>query len=380
MTPPCYKNGQPDTQLNSCNRGLLFERFYDEFDENRNWETGDQKAVWLRKHFIHKRAGSREQLQKHALQHLQLINNLNGKAEVFSTEYHFVTGMGNPHPVENGLSWHRTLGVPYLTGAAVKGIVRSWLEVWEPEENDASQKERLLDLFGSTSKNPREEDYATGTGKLIFFDAFPLEPPEMVVDIMTPHMGKWYEQGGEIKNIQKDHTKIPADWHNPNPIPYLCIKKARFFFAVAPRNSQATMAEVDSALEMLKNALNFMGAGAKTAVGYGQMRPDKGGLDKLYDVLKKQQEHAENAAMTDEEQQLGKFRKMFANDREIGNKTPGGATNQYLLSLVKKADGWKQEDKIELAKLGSEFYDFAGWGANKKKKSRKAMFTGLLGE
>ncbi len=36
----------------------------------------------------------------------------------------FVTGMGNPHPVENGFSFLSPYGVPYLPGASIKGVVR----------------------------------------------------------------------------------------------------------------------------------------------------------------------------------------------------------------------------------------------------------------
>ena len=35
-----------------------------------------------------------------------------------------VTGMGNPHPLESGFTWHPTLGMPYLPGSAV-GLVRA---------------------------------------------------------------------------------------------------------------------------------------------------------------------------------------------------------------------------------------------------------------
>jgi CRISPR-associated protein Cmr6 len=33
--------------------------------------------------------------------------------------------------VENGFLWHPTLGVPYLPGAAVKGLVRAYVEHWD---------------------------------------------------------------------------------------------------------------------------------------------------------------------------------------------------------------------------------------------------------
>jgi CRISPR-associated protein Cmr6 len=55
-----------------------------------------------------------------------------------------------------------------------------------------------------------------GAGNLIFFDALPTAPVLLSCDIMTPHMNKWYEKGGDI-GAQDYATTAPADWHNPGP-------------------------------------------------------------------------------------------------------------------------------------------------------------------
>ena len=90
--------------------------------------------------------------------------------------------------------------------------------------------------------------------------------------------GKWFENGGDISS-QKDYaTTAPADWHNPVPVPFLVVKKnTHFRFLIAPRltgnaegDAQAKL-DVVQAMKELKEALEWLGAGAKKAVGYGRM-------------------------------------------------------------------------------------------------------------
>lgn len=379
MTLPIYHNHQaPNTRPAQCNAGLWFERFFDQF--GHEWKVRDEKVDWLKNNF-NRSTGNNEQLENHTTQQQQLVENLQGTTKVFKTQWHFITGMGNPHPVENGLSWHPTLGVPYLSGAAVKGIVRNWLEIWEPQAEEKAQKEKLLDWFGSTSKDPSEKDYEAITGKLIFFDAFPIEPVLMSIDIMTPHMGKWYEKGNEIKNSAKEPEKLPADWHDPVPIPYLAVKQARFLFSIAPRNANCNI-EIDTVMQALENALNFIGAGAKTAVGYGQMQADERGSKHLKEAAKKQAQQAAMQSMTEQQQHIAELKIMLEKDQEQGNKQAGNPTNQKLLALIKQAqaENWEQADKNQLADLGEAIFDYIGWGKGKKKRQRKDMFIELRGD
>ena len=379
MALPSYKdNYAPDKRPTHANAGLWFERFFDQFDYS--WQVNDQKTDWLKNNF-NRTSGENEALERHAVRQQQLCESLKGVSQVFKTQWHFVTGMGNPHPVENGLSWHPTLGVPYLSGAAVKGMVRNWLEIWEQETSDELQKAKLLNWFGSTSKNPSDNDYEALTGHLIFFDAFPIESTLMNVDIMTPHMGKWYEKGNEIKNIAKDADKIPADWHDPTPISYLAVKKARFLFSIAPRN---TACDIDLAkvMEVIEKALDYVGAGAKTATGYGQMKPDKTGSNNLKDSAEQQSYQTALENLSDERQLIAELERCFKQDQKFGNNAAGNPTYQKMLALIKQAkeEGWQSQDRNTLAELGEAIVNYIGWGKAKIKKKRKAMFRELREE
>lgn len=289
MTAPLYKNCEKPIKCEG-NFGLWFERFFDQYSPN-NWEvlkptTNDNQignTYWLLKNFSNKKAGDNKQLAAHTQAQMQLVTSLQGQSHVFKASWHFVTGMGNSHPVENGFAWHPTLGVPYLTGAAVKGLVRTFIETQldETDSENPDKKELLLQWFGSTDKNPTSKDYKAQAGELIFFDALPIEPVTLGVDIMTPHMGKWYEKGGTDQAAGTAEA-VPADWHDPVPVSFLVAKDITLLFSFAIRPHplakqepfrQLDLTEVEQALTAV---LEQMGAGGKTATGYGGMvNPEK---------------------------------------------------------------------------------------------------------
>jgi CRISPR-associated protein Cmr6 len=176
-----------------------------------------------------------------------LVAAAGGRAAVFRTEGRFVTGIGRHHPVENGFAWHPTLGVPYLPGSSVKGLLRAWARA----EGNEAEAERI---FGASSGSPR-------VGQVVLLDAVPVRPVKLEVDVMTPHFANWTEDAP------------PGDWRSPVPVPFLTTGAGQaFLFAVLPRTEEAAE-HLDRVMEWLRDALAFAGAGAKTAVGYGRFAP-----------------------------------------------------------------------------------------------------------
>jgi CRISPR-associated protein Cmr6 len=295
MVTPLYKgydNPRPPQKNLTSHKGLWFERFFNKYDRDwlvpkpeKNEDSSEQK--WITE--LGSSCGDAKPLLSHALSQSQLCKDLQGTSKIFKTNWHFVTGMGNNHPVENGMTWHPTLGTPYLTGASVKGLLRSWMEEWSDLGEDALTG-KLHHWFGSETKEAKENQ----AGCFIFFDALPVNPATLTCDIMTPHMGKWYSDGASIQNdSDKKEQKgnypetLPADWHNPIPIPFLVVKQASLQFSIAPRpHSRVSEEELEEAMEMLSLALEYLGAGAKTAVGYGRFEIDNEAYTKLDQVQK----------------------------------------------------------------------------------------------
>ncbi|MBI3935959.1 MAG: type III-B CRISPR module RAMP protein Cmr6 [Betaproteobacteria bacterium] len=108
-------------------------------------------------------------------------------------------------------------------------------------------------------------------GALEFWDVFPQPPASgpnknaLVVEIMTPHFSKYY---------QDDQT--PHDAGQPNPIPFLAVPAGSSFdFHVVCQRAflpQHLRREWKPMLEYIfRHAFDWLGFGAKTAVGYGAM-------------------------------------------------------------------------------------------------------------
>lgn len=357
----CDKNGH---------YGLWFERFFNQFDNN--WkvlepETNDSekgKTYWLLKHFNNGKVGDSSNLTSYRENQQRLVKDLGGKYCIFKNDWHFVTGMGNPHPVENGFAWHPTLGVPYLTGAAVKGLVRSYLENHYDDENKSAL---LIEWFGSNDKDPQADNYTSQTGSLIFFDAIPIKPVTLVVDIMTPHMGKWYQEGETRPN---EADTIPADWHDPVPVAFLATKDIHLQFSFAlsalAKNKKVDI-KLDDVAYVLEEALKHTGAGSKTSTGYGAFKRDEKSEEALAEKIQKRvaEAEAEKQRLIDIAAEEVRQAKMHPIEREI-NEFP------YITGAIEKlvSSHWRNEadEKMAAKYLKQRMQQEKKWKEKSQKK------------
>jgi len=183
----------------------------------------------------------------------------------------FTTGLGNEHPLENGFAFLNPYGLPYLPGSGVKGVLRQaarelvsgdWGEAcaWDDDAIDA--------LFG------KEDSKEARRGALSFWDVIPqLKGNTLQVEVMTAHQGHYYQDGDS-----------PHESGKVNPINFLTVPPGSgftfhvqcnlpFLSALAPE-----LARDSRWKELLQaaftHAFDWLGFGAKTAVGYGHMQID----------------------------------------------------------------------------------------------------------
>lgn len=318
MALPLHRDAReasPSQRPENGHTGLWFDRFFSAYLDATEADDGEQrilppfrcpertedkkawadaKNAWLRG-FDGKQVGDSELISRHLERRNALIRALEGCTAHFQTDWHFVTGLGIEHPVENGMAWHPTLGVPYLTGAAVKGMLRAWCEIWEVLDGETIRR-----WFGPSADELKRGEPAEA-GAFIFFDALPIAPVRLKADVMTPHYGKWYAEGDRIQVPPTEPERVPADWHDPNPIPFLVVDRMQTFcFAVAPRFPGEGGLELDRLFELLGEALSKMGAGAKTAVGYGRFE------EAATSRLKREEEAAKRRELQRREEEIRK--------------------------------------------------------------------------
>lgn len=236
------------------NAGLRFDKFFPCWaDDAHPTLSTTAKSDWVKR--FAQSTGEGAQLTEATDRRWSLVRQDGGAQFVARTKGRLVSGLGRGHPIENGFAWHHTLGTAYLPGSSVKGLLRAWARA------EAVDRERIDRLFGADSGKAQ-------VGSVIVLDALPLEPIRLEADVMTPHYGPYYADASG--------ATPPADWFDPVPIPFLTVASGQpFAFALLPRATGPQAEEgLRQAHTLLRDALVWLGAGAKTAVGYGRFMID----------------------------------------------------------------------------------------------------------
>ncbi len=170
----------------------------------------------------------------------------------------FVTGMGYEHPLENGFAFLNPYGLPYLPGSSIKGVLRRAAEeLVQNGEARGFDGDDIHYLFGP--ENPGDD---ARRGALNFWDAFP--DGQLTIEIMTPHHSDFLQQGG-----------TPHDSEKPNPIPFLAVAPGAKFHFFVQRIGDVGDRDWEKIVDQCyRYAWDWLGFGAKTAVGYGAMIED----------------------------------------------------------------------------------------------------------
>lgn len=247
MGVPLYRENSPWTAVGGGNAGLFYNKFFDRWGSDFTKIPEGAKATWIER-ALPGPIGDAELLKERAGRTNALVQRFGSDGAVCfdaRTDWRFVTGIGLSHPVDNGFAWHYTLGVPYLPGSSIKGLVGEWAR----RHLGAAQATQALGTPESA-------------GCVIFLDALPVAPLQLSADVLTPHQGPYYQGGA-----------APGDWHNPIPAPFLTVAPGqafRFVVLAAGRHGDCHPSLCSDAAAWLKDALSELGAGAKSAAGYGR--------------------------------------------------------------------------------------------------------------
>ena len=287
----------------------------------------------------------------------------------------FTTGLGNEHPLENGFAFLNPYGLPYLPGSGVKGVLRQAARElasgeWGASHGWSSEKIHLLErrgqptielstidvLFGLESANGGSEHVR---GTLSFWDALPQIPGDsLAVDIMTPHQSHYYQQK---KDRKSGDSTSPHDSGAPNPISFLTLPPlTRFAFHVQCDIAQLEHLAPDLAHNQrwqtlltaaFEHAFEWLGFGAKTAVGYGAMQIDQKALKRREHEAAERQAQAEREEA--ERQRLAALETMSPVERAIrecldGRKDPNLGEIPALKNAI-KAGQWQGDMKRDIA-------------------------------
>ena len=287
----------------------------------------------------------------------------------------FTTGLGNEHPLENGFAFLNPYGLPYLPGSGVKGVLRQaarelasgdWGDAcgWRSDRLPSTGGRRIggeglsmLDvLFGRETQSGDSEHLR---GVLSFWDVIPqIQGDSLAVEIMTPHQGHYYQQKSDRKT---GDSVSPHESGSPNPISFLTVPPGSgFAFHVVCdvcrlRRLAPELAQDDQWKRLLtaafEHAFDWLGFGAKTAVGYGAMQRDRKAEAARQDALEEKQRAAARSAMTEQRRAVEDFITYMKNRSDaLRGKVvrPNGAEHDRARKLAKAAmeeEGWTHEER-----------------------------------
>lgn len=326
----------------------------------------------------------------------------------------FTTGLGNEHPLENGFAFLSPYGLPYLPGSGVKGVLRQaarelasgewggnlgW-SMRPDDQPDQGQRGRqrpldlsVIDVLFGVESGDNNTDHVRGV--LSFWDVIPqIRGNRLMVEIMTPHQSHYYQQ-------RNSSLTSPHDSGSPNPISFLTVPpgSAFTFFVACDRPRLARLApELDAAgttgnprwqelvTAAFEHAFEWLGFGAKTAVGYGAMLRDEAAERQAGEKLRESAAAAERERrlkdMTPQQRQVEQF---IAYAQKELQKVPrqkgpvGGQDYQRAQALAKAAADWSAADRAEVARVIEEYLPQLV-AIDLKALVRKPWFKALKGE
>jgi len=325
----------------------------------------------------------------------------------------FSTGLGNEHPLENGFAFLNPYGLPYLPASGVKGVLRQsarelasgdwgvskgWTD--DPHLTLKTQKQEITlslsdVLFG---KETGDGDQNHVRGVLTFWDVIPLiKGDALQVEIMTPHQSHYYQK-----------SESPHDSGQPNPIFFLTVPPGSgFTFHVTCDLQRLNLLAPELLTNNLwksllqasfEHAFNWLGFGAKTAVGYGAFIEDPEAQKRREKQEARLAAEAEEKAKAEKLAQLSPedqqwalaqesveaFRAEFVAAKAAGPFNPGqGTFSQARVNFMKQAQEWTESRSRQAAALLLAESATKDWGRPGKKErwqeiqSAIAALTGI---
>jgi CRISPR-associated protein Cmr6 len=262
------------------NPGLWLDKYI--AGQNKKGEQRNEREPTFKQQLVRDIANSRP-AKEYALifqRWKEDLQSLGAQLQSLNIDGRIVVGLGAEAVLEASVSLHRTYGVPYIPGSALKGLAAAYArkelenDEWRKVKPDGKVGSLYEAVFGSAGKS----------GYITFHDALYIpsdnnQSPLLHTDVMTVHHSDYY--GGEGP---------PADWDDPNPVPFI---SATGSYLLALSGEPGCDGLVINTVEILTHALHDYGVGAKTSSGYGRALIDEA-------PMTLEEKHARNIRLQEE--------------------------------------------------------------------------------
>lgn len=257
-----------------------------------------------------------------------------------------------------------------LSPLVVPFIKQACKDVNDRDRYLADQKSFLRDL----AEKKELRDAIQQRGALIFWDVFPAPDSDgLSIDILTPHYGEYYEG-----------KSAPADCGQPIPCPFLTMPPESLFEFYVQYSPPTGVPEGrydehwKSLLETaFTHAFEWLGFGAKTSVGYGQMSMDEGAQKRLQKdqslhFERKRAAEDEEKQRREEEKRKAELESMTPEERDIAAVRDPSVTENRVVEIYGRIDAFSGDNKKALARALKEYW--IAHGKWKKKQCSKKQW------
>lgn len=279
-------------------------------------------------------------------------------ALVLKIETRLLIGLSGGGMLETGCAIHHSYGVPYIPGSSIKGIVNNFVR----HRSDFGQQQKAAcDLLFGAAADPDSDNPDGLAGLFSFHDAWWVPnsaKTPLVQDVVTTHHPDYYGHNGET---------AATDFDSPVPNAQIGVQGSFHFTLEGPEPW------LELGMEMLKEALEHQGIGAKTRSGYGLFAEDQKARREREALIQEQKELEDKIK---EEEALAKLTPLQRELHEFMEKHKDNPATELYNAL--KAGKWdEQESRREVAaKIKSLWEEAGSWnpdfeGTNKKKVQQK---------
>jgi nucleoside phosphorylase/CRISPR/Cas system CMR subunit Cmr6 (Cas7 group RAMP superfamily) len=256
-----------------ANPGLVWERYPNVW---RGVEIADarSRADFLRRFAEDVSSAPARAAGEGALQALHArFSRAGATGRAFALIAPLCSGLGLEHPSENGFAFDPVLGLPWLAGSGLKGLARAAAAaLGEPDVVVEA-------LLGSAVPDGHGAGEATAPGVVRLWGAWPGAWPRLRVELISPHHPAYqadqtFRYAGDLQARGRDQRRSLVADHTDEPVPvsFLALDHSQeliVYLDAMPGQSP----DLERVWWWLAVGFEHLGAGGKTASGYGRARP-----------------------------------------------------------------------------------------------------------
>jgi CRISPR-associated protein Cmr6 len=256
-----------------ANPGLVWERYPQVWSGSEIGNAKD-RSEFLRRFVRDFNSSDSQKAGEPGLRELLTrMRSATGGGRAFRLTAPLCTGLGLEHPTENGCAFDPVLGLPMLPGSGLKGLARAAARAL------GEAPDLVEALLGSEPPSGPGAGDATTPGTVRFWGAWPDGWPKLRMELINPHHPKYqddqthrYVGDAHATPGDRQRSKVAAYTEEPIPVTFLALDADQdlvVFLDAVPGH------QLDLERVWLWLAVGFehLGAGGKTASGYGRAVP-----------------------------------------------------------------------------------------------------------